>query len=84
MKTTSIRCPLCASVDLQRTGALEYVCDRMHGAFHLRGKLDAATGLFVGWLEHTTTRLSYDLGMFAAAEWELLARGEGGATGAGG
>lgn len=51
---------------------LEYFCGRMHGAFRLRGKPDTVTGLFIGWLEHVTTGLSFDLGMFAPAEWERL------------
>lgn len=69
----SIPCPLCHAADLERTGVLEYFCARMHGAFRLRGTLDAATGLFIGWLEHVTTGLHYDLGMFAPTEWERLA-----------
>ena len=79
-----IPCPLCRTLNLERTGGLEYVCARMHGAFRLRGSLDAASGFFIGWLEHATTGLHFDLGMFAPTEWERLAASDPAAEGTGG
>lgn len=78
METTPFECPLCETSALHRTGAMEYHCTRMHGAFRLRGTLDAATGFFSAWLEHVTTGLRFDVGPFAVPEWERLARCEEG------